>query len=107
MFKRKQKELLASDAPDSLGPWRMLEEAEIDSQTAWLRERRIEPSLIVFARRLDNDALACFDKGPDGSGKAVLVLADFDAPGGATERRFPSFGEWFDAALEETDKIQS
>ena len=101
MFKRKQKELMASDAPDSIEPWVMLEEAEIESQTAWLRERRMERNLIAFARRLDKDTLACFDKGPDGTSKAVLVLEDFDAPGGATERRYAGFGEWFDAALTE------
>lgn len=101
MFKRKQKELLATDAPDSIEPWVMLEEAEIESQTAWLRERRMERNLIAFARRLDTGAVACFDKGPDGSGKAVLVLEGFDAPGGATERRYGGFGEWFDVALSE------
>ena len=99
MFKRKQKELLASDAPDSIEPWEMLSEEGIEKQTAWLRGRRTEPSLIAFARRLDTDALACFDKGPDGAGKAGLVLEHFDAPGGATERRYAGFGEWFDAAL--------
>jgi hypothetical protein len=99
MFKRKQKELLASDASDGIEPWLMLEEDDIEAQTAWLRERRVERNLIAFARRLDKDALACFDKGPEGTSKTVLVLEDFDAPGGATERRYGGFGEWFDAAL--------
>ena len=101
MFKRKQKEPTTEDAPDSIAPWEMLSEAEIASQTAWLKERRMERDLIAFARRLDNGALACFDKGPDGASKAVLVLEDFEAPGGATERRYAGFGEWFDAALAE------
>ena len=99
MFKRKKKELMAEDAPDSLAPWEMLDEAEIDAQTARLRAHRVERNLTAFARRLDKDALACFDKGPDGAGKAVLVLEGLDAPGGATERRYQGFGEWFDAAL--------
>lgn len=99
MFKRKQKELTTANAPDSIEPWEMMSEAEIESQTAWLREHRQERNLIAFARRLDKDTLACFDKGPDGSGKAVLVLENFDAPGGALERRYSGFGEWFDAAL--------
>lgn len=99
MFKRRQKELTSEDAPDNIAPWEMLDEAEIETQTAWLRERRVERNLIVFARRLDKDAVACFDKGPDGTGKTVLVLEDFDVPGGATERHYKGFGEWFDAAL--------
>ena len=106
MFKRKQKELLASDASDSIEPWLMLEEDDIESQTAWLRERRVERNLIVFARRLDKDALACFDKGPDGTSKAVLVLEDFDSPGGATERRYEGFSAWFDAALADRTEPQ-
>lgn len=99
MFKRKQKELLASDAPDSIAPWEMLSEEGIERQTAWLSQRRTEPHLIAFARRLDSDALACFDKGQDGLGKAVLVLENFESPGGAVERRYAGFGEWFDTAL--------
>ena len=99
MFKRRQKEPTVEDAPDSIAPWEMLDEAEIEAQTARLRERRVERHLIAFARRLDKDAVACFDKGQDGAGKAVLVLEGFDAPGGATERHYKGFTDWFDAAL--------
>ncbi len=106
MFKRKRKEQTTEDAPDSIAPWEMLDETGIDAQTARLRERRVEP-LIAFARRVDTDAVACFDKGPDGAGKAVLILEGFDAPGGATERRYPGFGEWFDAALADAQEYES
>lgn len=99
MFKRKRKELTAADAPDSIAPWLMLDEAEIEAQTARLRERWPGRNLVAIAKRLDTDAVACFDKGADGAGKAVLVVEDLDAAGGATERHYKGFGEWFDAAL--------
>jgi len=103
MFKRKRKELTAEDAPDSIAPWEMLDEAEIETQTARLRERWPGRSLVAIAKRLDTDAVACFDKGPDGAGKAVLVVADLDASDGATERHYKGFTDWFDAALADAE----
>jgi len=99
MFKRRQKELTAADAPDSIEPWVMLEEAEVAAHTARLRAHWPDRSLVAIARRLDIDAVACFDKGPDGAGKAVLVIENQDAPDGPMERRYSGFGGWFDAAL--------
>ncbi len=103
MFKRKQKELTAADAPDSIAPWEMLDEAEIESQTNRLRERRPGRNLVAIARRTDTDAVACFDKGPDGSGKAVLVVEGLD---GAAERHYPGFSAWFDAALADSREYE-
>jgi hypothetical protein len=102
MFKKKQpRELTVEDAPDSIAPWEMLEEAEIADQTARLETRFPGRGFVAFAHRLDKDAVACFDKGPDGTGKAVLVLENVDAPDQTAERRFPGFVAWFDAALAE------
>ncbi len=99
MFKKKQRELTVDDAPDSLAPWEMLEEAEIAVQTARVQAHLPGQTLVAFAKRQDTDAVACFDKGPDGTGKAVLVLEQLEAPDGAAERRYPGFSAWFDAAL--------
>lgn len=99
MFKRKRKEPTTADAPDSIAPWEMLDEAEIDAQTARLQGRWPGRHLVAIARRMDTDAVACFDKGPDGAGKAVLVVENLDAADGATERHYKGFTDWFDAAL--------
>lgn len=99
MFRKKQRELTVEDAPDSIAPWEMLEDAEIADQTARVSARFPARTLVAFARRLDKDAVACFDKGPDNTGKAVLVLEQVDAPELAAERRYPGFSAWFDAAL--------
>ena len=101
MFKKKQRELTVEDAPDSIAPWEMLEEAEIAAQTARLDARFPGRGFVAFARRLDKDAVACFDKGLDGTGKAVLVWENINAPELTAERRFPGFVAWFDAALAE------
>ena len=99
MFKKKPRELTVEDAPDNIAPWEMLEEAEIVVQTARVAGRLQGRTLAAFARRLDTDAVACFDKGTDGTGKAVLVLEGLDAPELAAERRYPGFSAWFDDAL--------
>ena len=99
MFKRRQKEPTTEDASDSIAPWEMLDEAEITAQTARLQDRLPGRNLVAIARRLDTGAVACFDKGMDGAGKAVLVISGLNSPEGLVERNYKGFGEWFDAAL--------
>ncbi|GEM_PF-1105856 len=106
MFKRKRKELTTEDASDSIAPWEMLDEAGIAEQTARLAGRRPGRTLVAIARRLDTDAVACFDKGLDGAGKAVLVLEGLDAADGGAARHYPGFSAWFDAALQDAQEYQ-
>lgn len=80
MFKRRQKEPTTEDASDSIAPWEMLDEAEITAQTARLQDRLPGRNLVAIARRLDTGAVACFDKGMDGAGKAVLVISGLNSP---------------------------
>ncbi len=91
MFKKRKKEPMA--APDSIAPWEMLHDDEILLVTATLKPRY--PTLTAFARRVDTGSLACFDKGPDGTAKGVVVINQEH-----TERKvYPGFTAWFDAAL--------
>lgn len=93
MFKKRKREPTTADAPDSIAPWEMLHDDEIPLVTATLGSRY--PTLTAFARRTDTGALACFDKGPDGTAKGVMVINHEH-----TERKhYPSFTAWFDAAL--------
>ena len=93
MFKKRTRERTTEDAPDSIAPWEMLHENEIEDVTARLRKRY--PTLTAFARRTDTGAVACFDKGQDGTAKDVLVVnAEHTA-----RKFYPSFTAWFDAAL--------
>ena len=99
MFKRREKESTAEDAMSSIAPWEMLDEGQIAIQTARLQNRLLGRTLIPIARRLDTDAVACFDKGPDGTSKAVLVVTDMDGPSLPAETHYPGFSAWFDVAL--------
>ena len=99
MFKRHEKERTTDDAMSSIAPWEMLDEAQITTQTARLQNCLPGRTLIPIARRLDTDAIACFDKGPDETSKAVLVVTGLDGPGLPAETHYPGFSAWFDSAL--------
>jgi hypothetical protein len=99
MFKKKTKILTTADAPDSIAPWEMLDDADIAAYTARLRERFPDRFLVAIARRLDRDTIACFDRGMEGNGKSISVFENFSHPHETRERRYPGFSTWFDAAL--------
>jgi hypothetical protein len=101
MFNKKERELTVEDAPDSIAPWEMLDDAEIAAQTTRVQAQFPGRGFVAFAKRMDRDAVACFDKGPDGTSKAVLVLEHLDTPELAAKRHYPGFVSWFDAALAE------
>jgi hypothetical protein len=93
MFKKRRRERTTEDIPDSIAPWEMLHEDEIEQTTHSLRGRY--PTLTAFARRMDTGSVACFDKGLDGTSKDIVVINAEH-----TERRhYPSFTAWFEAAL--------
>jgi hypothetical protein len=95
MFKKRRRERTTEDIPDSIAPWEMLREEEIEQTTLGLRPRY--PTLTAFARRIDTGAVACFDKGEDGTAKDVAVINAEH-----TERKYyPSFTAWFEAALQD------
>lgn len=101
MFSRKPRELTTEDAPDSIAPWEMLDEAQIAEQSARMQLLQPGRTVVAFAHRLDRTTLACFDKGAQGTGKAVVV---FDENAGEIqETRHSSFGEWFDAVVAERE----
>lgn len=99
MFRKTQPEPTTEDAPDSIAPWEMLEDAGIAFWTESVRERLPARDLIAFARRADEGSVACFDKGTDGRGKAVLVLERFEDASMTQERHYPGFSAWFDDVL--------
>ena len=99
MFNRKPKSPTTEDAPASIAPWEMLDDAGIAQHTARVRARDPQRNLTAFARRMDQDTVACFDKGADGKSKAVVVLRHGDDPARAEEHRYPGFSAWFDDVL--------
>jgi len=101
MKDKKKQELTTDDAPDSIEPWEMLDDDGMAQITAKVIARYPEMNLKAFARRIDNDHRACFDKGADGTGKRVVVVRE---GGGPIVKDYVGFIAWFDSAIAESLK---
>lgn len=81
-----------------LTPWYLMERSEVLNRVKGLHERYPARQLVPFARRDDNDDIACWEKD---EGEKVFVLHDFAAPGYEQRTVFPDFWSWFRAAIDE------
>lgn len=69
----------------------------------WINKRYPERTLVPFARRYDNDDVACFD-GTDTSGDPrVIIIHDWASPGWENRVEFNNFLEWLECAREEAE----
>jgi hypothetical protein len=89
--------LVQSDVLD-IGPWQFLEGPWLRVRLEGLRKRYPDRGLIPFARRLDNDDVACWDQKKSTS---VYIVHDFSAPGWEDRAEYTSFQSWYLAAREE------
>ncbi|MCD9141799.1 hypothetical protein [Streptomyces albireticuli] len=80
-----------------LEPWWLLEGRNLRARAAGMRERFPGRRLVPFARREDNDDVACWDL----DSGSVRVIHDFTAPGWENRREFVDFYAWLRAALED------
>lgn len=83
-----------------IGPWQILLGKWLRVRHDGLKKRFPDRSLVPFARRLDNDDVACWDR--DASG-GVCVVHDFSAPGWERRAEYGSFAAWHQAARAEAD----
>jgi hypothetical protein len=81
----------------SLEPWWILEGDSLRTRFLGLRSRYPGRSLVPFARRQDNDDVACWE-GTDGR---VVVIHDFAAPGYESRGELRDFSAWLRAAIED------
>lgn len=82
----------------NLEPWYILEPRQLTEKMKGLRERYPSRELIPFARRTDNDDVACFI---DCNAQKVLVIHDFAAKGWEQRETYNTFWDWFRQAIEE------
>lgn len=69
-----------------------------------LKERYPDRTLVPFARRGDNDDVACFD-GTDISGDPrVIIIHDWASPGWENRGEFKNFLEWLECAKQESEE---
>ena len=87
-----------------VGPWQILTRTWLVVRLDGLRKRFPNRSLVPFARRLDNDDIACWQKG---TGAKVYLIHDFAAPGWEAQEQYPSFKDWLAAARAEESDIEN
>ena len=84
-----------------LEPWYILSGKELELRIQGLKERYPERILIPFARRYDNDDVACFELYKD---EEIQIIHDFASVGYEQRGVYITFWDWFRTAIE--DMIQ-
>ena len=85
------------------GPWQLLHGEWLGVRHAGLKKRFPNLELVPFARRLDNDDIACFDVSTEAESRKVKIIHDFASPGWEDRGGFNDFKAWLDAAKEEAE----
>ncbi|WP_068083758.1 hypothetical protein [Polycladidibacter stylochi] len=79
-------------------PWIILQYEQLRVRLNGLEERYPTRSLVPFARREDNDDVACWEKDRPG----VVIIHDFASPGYEDKQAEVNFWDWLRSALETT-----
>lgn len=82
-----------------LEPWLILEGEQLLARHHGLSERFPDRLLVPFARRQDNDDIACWDLGQQDCG--VAIVHDFASPGWERRAEYPDFNSWLRQAVED------
>lgn len=91
--------LLEDDEID-FGPWQLLHGKWLNVRHTGLKERYPNLDLVPFARRLDDDDVACFDVSERSSIPKVKIIHDFASSGWEEREAFESFDIWLQEAKE-------
>jgi hypothetical protein len=83
----------------NLEPWFFLDGEELESRYRGLKERFPTAELIPFARRADNDDVACWEK--SGGNLKVYVVHDFSRWGWEKHKEYEDFWSWYRKAMED------
>jgi hypothetical protein len=81
-----------------LEPWNILQGDRLRQRHRGLRERFPARTLVPFARREDNDDVACWEAG---KGDRVVRIHDFSKAGTENRGEFPDFYAWLRQAVED------
>ena len=80
-----------------LSPWHIMDRELAKQRLHGLRER-YQKMYVPFAWRQDNDDIACLEVERPGR---VVIVHDFASEGYERRQEFPSFWDWFRAAVED------
>jgi hypothetical protein len=78
--------------------WYMMDEGQVLRRIEGLKQRYPNRKLIPFARRDDNDDIACFEIG---KGEKVQIVHDFASEGYEQRKEFEDFWQWLEEAVHE------
>jgi hypothetical protein len=77
-------------------PWVIIEGAYLDNRLRIIRKNYPDRKLIPFARRLDNDDLACWEINEKDK---VYIIHDFASIGWENKMVYENFWSWFKSAI--------
>ncbi len=78
--------------------WYIMDEDQVVSRNEGLKRRYPARKLIPFARRDDNDDIACFEIG---KGERVEIIHDFASAGYEQRNEYDDFWKWLEVAVKE------
>lgn len=81
-----------------LDPWIIMDKEQIIIRLEGLTNRYPNRELIPFAKRFDNDDVACFELG---KGDVVQIIHDFSSSGYEQRKEYKSFWDWFRGSIDE------
>lgn len=81
-----------------LEPWWVLEGTDLRNHLRGLQQRYAGRRLLPFARREDNDDIACWEAG---KGPEIFIIHDFAEVGHEQRGAFPDFYSWLRQAVED------
>jgi len=81
-----------------LTPWHIMQREAVLTRMEGLGHRYPQRELVPFARRQDNDDVACWERDRQA---AVVVVHDFSSPGNETRAVYSDFWAWFRVAVED------
>lgn len=83
--------------------WYLMNKDQIAIRREGLQQRFPNRNLVPFARRDDNDDIACFEIG---YGEKVFIVHDFATDGYERRQEFDNFWSWFISAIKELIGIE-
>lgn len=78
--------------------WGIMDEGQVMQRIEGLKQRYPNRKLIPFARRYDNDDIACFEIG---KGECVQIIHDYASEGYEQRKEFVDLWQWLEMAVHE------
>lgn len=101
VYPESYREFSKQELPD-LEPWCFLYVGELEARYNGLLERYPSHNLVPFARREDNDDVACFDASIENNDPKVIFIHDYATPGWEHRGTCKNFLQWLEVAREES-----